>query len=413
MAKFKYQALKNNTKLVEGEIEASSPREAREAIRKLGFMPTKIYTETPSGTEIQALKAKDAQFETQKVKFLSLSQKIMFTSELETMLSAGIPIMEALNSMETNSPDLKIKNICMTLRLSISAGSTFAQSIKSHYGEVFGPVYTSLVETGENAGELEVTLSRMLVLFRKQDSIKGKIISASIYPCVLILMMLGLLLIFAKLVFPKFASVMAFNGADLPIMAQSIIGAFNFIGNFWWLVLLIFGALVYVVVKMFKIPSIKAKIDNFVLKIPALSDFITYINLSNFMTVMNISYDAGVPIMSGIELAGKTVGNNTIKSKISASANLIRLGKTLTESFERTAVLPHALLSMISAGEKSGTLGKMFHDCAEVIDKKVDLALEAMTRLFEPTVIIIMGIAVLFIMIAFVQAYVGMLGSIF
>lgn len=412
MAKYKYQALKDNTKLVQGEVEASSLREAREAIRKLGFVPTKIYMETSPETEISVTKPKETQTGAVKVKFLSLSQKITFTSELETMLSAGIPIMEALNSIETNSPDLKIKNICMTLRLSIASGSTFAQALKNQYGEVFGPVYTSLVETGENSGELEATLARMLVLLRKQDSIKGKIINASIYPCVLLAMMLGLLILFAKFVFPKFAEVMAFNGEDLPFLAQSIVNTFNFIDNFWWLVLIIVGAFVYVVVKMFKTPSIKAKIDDFVLKIPALSDFITYINLSNFMTVMNISYDAGVPIMAGLELAGKTVGNYTIKSRISGATSLVRLGKTLTESFERKAVLPHALLSMIGAGEKSGTLGKMFHDCADVIDKKVDMALEAMTKLFEPTVIIIMGVAVLFIVLAFMQVYAGMLGAI-
>ena len=116
MAKYKYQALKDNTKLVEGVVEASSLREAREAIRKLGFVPTKVYTETPPESEIPSSKPKETQVVAVKVKFLSLSQKITFTSELETMLSAGIPIMEALNSIETNSPDLKIKNVCIMVK---------------------------------------------------------------------------------------------------------------------------------------------------------------------------------------------------------------------------------------------------------------------------------------------------------
>lgn len=413
MAKYKYKALQNNTKIVEGEVEAQSLREARELIRKLGFIPTKVYTEDAPQTQVQIVTKQEKSTAKVSIKHLSLTQKINFTSQLETLLSAGIPILEALQTIENNSPDAKLKTISLNLRIGIMSGLTFAQALNSLYGQVFGSVYSGLVKTGEDAGELEATLQRMLVMLRKQDAIKGKIVNASIYPGVLLTMMTGLLILFAKFVFPRFAGVMAFNGADLPLMAQSIMGFFNFIDNFWWLVLMIIGAGCYVLVNLFKNPQFKSKWDEFVLKIPVVSDFITFINLSNFMTVMHISYDAGVPIMSGLELANKTVGNYTIKSKIFTSVNLVRAGKTLTEAFQRTLVIPQELVSMISAGEKSGTLGKMFHDCADVIDKKVDMALEAMTKLFEPAVILIMGGAVLFIAIAFFQAYAGMLGSLF
>lgn len=413
MAKYKYKALQNNTQIVEGEVEAQSLREARELIRKLGFIPTKVYTEDAPQTQVQIVTKQEKNTAKVQIKHLSLAQKINFTSQLETLLSAGIPILEALQTIENNSPDAKLKTISLNLRIGIISGLTFAQALNSLYGQVFGPVYSGLVKTGEDAGELEATLQRMLVMLRKQDAIKGKIINASIYPGVLLTMMTGLLILFAKFVFPRFAGVMAFNGADLPILAQSIMGFFNFIDNFWWLVLMIIGAVCYVLVNMFKNPQIKSKWDEFILKIPVVSDFITYINLSNFMTVMHISYDAGVPIMSGLELANKTVGNYTIKSKIFNSVNLVRAGKTLSEAFQRTLVIPQELVSMISAGEKSGTLGKMFHDCANVIDKKVDMALEALTKLFEPAVILIMGGAVLFIALAFMQAYFGMLGSLF
>lgn len=409
MIKFKYQALKDNTKIIEGEIEAQSLREAREQIRKLGFVPTKVYIESLVQEELNPVQNSVSQ--QVKIKHLSLTQKIFFTSQLETLLSAGIPILEALKNVENSSSDLKLKTICCNIAKLITSGSTFAQALKQLYGTVFGPVYTALVKTGEDSGELETTLQRMLVLLKKQDAIKGKIINASIYPGVLIVMMLGLLILFAKFVFPRFAGVMSFSGEELPFLAQSIVGAFNFIDNFWWLILIGIGALCCLVVNLFKNPQIKSKWDNFVLKVPVLSEFITYINLSNFMTVMHISYDAGVPILSGLELAGKTVGNANIKSKISCAAKVVRAGKTLTEAFAN--VMPPALNSMISAGEKSGTLGKMFHDCADVIDKKVDMVLEALTRLFEPTVILILAGGVAFIAIALYQAYVSMLGSLF
>ncbi len=408
MAKYKYKALQDNTKIVEGEIEAENLREAREFIRNLGYLPTKIYSENQSEN---ICKKNKTNFFDKNISKLSLTQKIMFTSQLELFLSAGIPILSALENIQNNINDIKLEILCKNLEKAIKSGYTFAQALENFYSHIFDDVYLGLVKTGENSGELDKALGRLLLLLKKQESIKNKIISASIYPSILIVMLLGLLILFAKYVFPKFAMMMAFNGAELPQFAQAIMGTFTFVGNFWWLIL--FGAFggIYAVIKLLKNPLMKKYWDNYVLKIPVVSDFITYINLSNFMTVMNISYEAGIPIMSGLELASKTVGNFVIKSKVFQAVSYVKNGKTLTEAFDRTNVIPSALLSMISTGEQAGGLGKMFRECAEVIDKKVDMALEAMTRLFEPAVILLIGGFVLFVAVALMQAYASLLGS--
>ena len=414
MAKYKYNALKSNNNIINGEIEASNPREAREKIRELGFLPTKIYLEqsqeSQQYSDLISEKVNSSQI---NVSHLSLQEKIMFTSELEVLLSSGIPMGEAVQSMANNTPKIKNKTVCEKIKDGILSGMTFAQALESFYGKVFGPVYTGLVKTGENAGELETTLDRMLLLLRKQDSIKGKIINASIYPAILIILMLGLLILFSKFVFPAFMGVFAFNGAELPFLASMLVGLCSFVEHFWWLLIIGVGAACGAVSSLFKNYQFKSRWDDFILKIPVVSDFIKYINLSNFLTVLHISYDAGLPIMSGLELSNETVGNHTIKGKISNSISIVKRGKSLTEAFQATDAIPHALLTMIATGEKSGTLGKMLHDAAEVIDKKVDMALEAMTKMFEPTVIVIMGGVVLFVAVAFYQMYIGMLGTLF
>lgn len=417
MTKFLYRALKNNTQIVDGFVEADSPREAREKIRQLGFVPTKVYSEeipqsqVPVKIQEQAL-IPDAN-NGKKVSRLSLQEKIMFTSELEVMLSSGIPIMDALHTIEINSPKLKIRTICQNLQENIMQGMTFATALASLYGNVFGPVYIGLVKTGEDSGELDVTLGRMLVLLRKQENIFGKIKSASIYPIILIVIMIGVMMLFSMKVFPAFYGILMFNGTDVPLYSQMLIGFCQFINQFWWLVLCGIGAFCGAVSMLFKNPVFKSKWDDFILKVPVVSDFIQYINLSNFMTVLHISYDAGLPIMSGLELSNKTVGNHVIKKKIFNAISLIRNGRSISEAFEITGAIPSALMTMIATGEKSGTLGKMFKDAAEVIDKKVDMALEALTKLFEPTLIIIMGIAVAFIALGFYQMYTAVLGSLF
>jgi type IV pilus assembly protein PilC len=223
----------------------------------------------------------------------------------------------------------------------------------------------------------------------------------------------GLLIIFAKFVFPKFAEFIIFNGTEIPHFAQMFMDTLNFVGTFWWLIILGIVAVIYVITLLFKVSEVKNCWDNFILKLPVISDFITYINLSNFMTVMYIAYEAGVPILTCLELANKTVGNNNIKTQIAKTSILVKTGKGLVESFGCTGAIPSALLSMLSAGEKSGTLGKMFKDCADVIDKRVDMALTTLSKLFEPTVMVILGISVLIIAIVFYQMYIGMLGTLF
>ena len=260
---------------------------------------------------------------------------------------------------------------------------------------------------------MEETLRRMLLLLRNQDNIKDKIISASIYPAVLILIMFCVLLLFAKVVFPAFYGVIQFAGGTVPFMAEMLIGLCTFVGNFWWLILIGFGALCYVISSLFKNPELKYKWDNFILKVPAVSDFIKYINLSNFITVLQISYDAGLPILSGLELSSKTLGNLVMKRQALNTASLAKNGKPLSDAFQISGLMPGELMTMVATGEKSGTLGKMLKDAANVIDKKVDMALDAMLKLFEPALIVIMGGFVLFIAIAFYQLYAGMLGSLF
>ena len=411
MTSFKYQALKNNKTLISGEIEAVDLRDARTKIRELGFIPTQVYMEDAPPEDIQHTQNIDRN--KKRITFLSLTQIISFITELETFLSSQISILEALHNIEVHTPDAKIKSLTADLQYAIRSGLTFSQAISSLYRDVFGSVFVALIKTGEEAGELDLTLQRMLTLLKKQDRLKGKVVNASIYPCILLVMMFGLLTLFSVFVFPAFASIMLENGTDFPPMMQALMGICSFTKNFWWLMLLGFGAFCGSITQFVKNITFKEKFDKFVMKIPVLSEFIEYVNLSNFMSVLHVSYEAGVPLLSGLELANKTIGNTTIKDKFKKSILFTKQGVTLTESFERTDALPPAILSMIAAGETSGTLGKMFHDAVQVIDKKVDMALDALARLFEPTVIVIMGGVVLFIAIAFMQAYVGTLGSLF
>lgn len=410
MAKFQYIALKNKKEFIEGEIEANTLREARQKIVALGFLPTKVYEEKLIQDNLVE-PTQIVQANGKRVKRLSLNEKIWFTSELETLLCAGIPILEALETVERNSASLKVQSICMNVRQAINSGSTFAQSMEKLYSNVFGQVYIGLIKAGEASGELDETLIRMLVILNKEAKVIDKVKSASIYPIILIALMLGLIILFSVVVFPRFYALFSFTGGDIPLFAQTVFGFCDFVHRFWVFIIVgIIGAITGLRM-LIQTYSFKKKIDEIVLKIPKLSEFINYINLANYMTVLQISYDAGVPIISALELSQKTVGNIIIKSKLSNVIGMVKRGKSLVEAFNVSQVIPSALLSMIATGEKSGSLGKMLKEVVGVIDKKIDFVLEALSKAFEPALIIIMGICVGTLLLAFMQLYISSITS--
>lgn len=406
MEKFRYVALKDNTELVEGEIEAFDVKDARRKIRELKLTPTKIASESEL-LQTSDFRAKGA------VKFLSLNQKINFTSELETLLSSGIPILTSLESVQTNTPDKKLQILCRELENEVKSGKSFALALEELYGRAFGNIYCSLVKTGEKSGELEKILDRLCTMLRKQDDIKGKIISASIYPCLLIIMLFALLVLFSKFVFPAFMGILSINGGELPILAKTVMEFFSFVANFWWFIIIAVAAFIGLISIMTQTETIKLKIDEFFLKLKGISDLIVCANISNFLNVLQISYDAGLPIVSGMELASSTINNLVLKNRAKDAFDIMQNGNTLTEAFRISRAVPEALMGMISAGEKSGALGKMLKDAAEVMEKKLEMAISAVMKLIEPAIIIIIGGFVAIMLLAFMQAYASMLTSLF
>ena len=328
------------------------------------------------------------------------------------MLSASIPILDALIFIEKNCHDRKIREISSTLQLKINGGMGFAQALNYLYGNVFGYTYITLVKAGEASGELDITLNRILLLLKKQEDIRNKIITASIYPALLLLAVYGILVCFANFVFPKFNDVITSNGGEISASSLTVIRIMNMFSNHSLLILLILIGTIYGIYKILKIPSIKNILDGIILQVPIINSLVEYFNLANFSTVVYIAYEAGLTITSCLELANRAVGNLVIKSRISDAVQLLKQGNSLTTSLQTTRAVPPMFLSIISAGEESGSMGKMFQNVTLTIDRKLELALQVMLKLFEPIAILIIAGIIGALAIVYSQAYIGMLNSI-
>ena len=401
MAIYNYVALKNNKDIVTGKVEAGSLREARDNVRKLGFLPTKVTEENLKKEDVK----KDNSPGT--MKSLGLQDKIEFTSTLQILAQAGIPIIESLMFIENDAAKLKQRLVSKELRRQIMGGATFADTV-AKYPEIFGQVYIGLVKAGEDSGELEKTLERLLELLNKEANIRGKVIGTLMYPMFVILLAVFIVLVMLMFVFPVFKDMFDNMGQELPWITATLMSAGIFLKTYWYFVPLIFIAIFGGLSFIFKWEPSRRKIDENVLKVPVLTDLIQYTNFANFIVVLQVAYDAGVPIIECLYLSILTLTNYTLREQIAIATNKVQQGQHLSTALRATGVMPKMILFMISTGEQSGRLGDMMGQATKFIDKKLDTIIDTMTKMIEPIMLLVIGTIVLILALAL---YLPLFGS--
>ena len=396
MTIYNYLALQNGKDIVKGKVEAGDLREARENIRKLGFIPTKVYEEKSKADEINENLAKIPKG---KVSNLSLQEKIDFTSTLQILAQSGIPIIESLMFIETDAARLKVRLVARELRRQIMQGATFADTV-AKYPDQFGQVYIGLVKAGEDSGELEKTLMRLLELLNKQSNIKSKVIGTLMYPAFVICLAIVIVLVMLMFVFPVFKEMFDSMGKDLPWITATLMNTGVFLKTYWFFVPLILGSIIGSIIFVMRWEPSRKVIDNTVLKIPLLSDLMQYSNFANFIAVMQVAYDAGVPIIECLYLANMTLTNRTLKSKVDVATLKVQQGQHLSVALRSTNVMPKMILFMVATGEQSGRLGDMLLQATAFVDKKLDNIIDTLTKMIEPLMLIVIGSIVLTLALA-------------
>lgn len=401
MAIYNYVALKNNKDIVTGKVEAESLRDARDSVRKLGFLPTKVTEEN--------LKKDDQKVDNSPgtMKSLGLQDRIEFTSTLQILAQAGIPIIESLMFIENDAAKLKLRLVSKELRKQIMGGSTFADTV-AKYPEIFGQVYIGLVKAGEDSGELEKTLERLMELMNKEANIRGKVIGTLMYPMFVIVLAVFIVLVMLMFVFPVFKDMFDNMGQELPWITATLMKCGIFLKTYWYFVPLIFISIFGGISFIFKWEPSRRKIDENVLKIPLLTDLVQYSNFANFIAVLQVAYDAGVPIIECLYLSILTLTNYTLKEQVAIATGKVQQGQHLSTALRATGVMPKMILFMISTGEQSGRLGDMMGQATKFIDKKLDTIIDTMTKMIEPIMLIVIGSIVLVLALAL---YLPLFGS--
>ena len=285
------------------------------------------------------------------------------------------------------------------LKTQIMAGSTFADTL-ARYPNVFGYIFIGLVKAGEEAGELEKTLGRINDLQNKQENTKSKVIGTLMYPMFVVILAILIILVMLIFVFPAFKDMFEQQEKALPLITSMMINAGDFLKEFWYTIPLFIAAFVAFVIVVLKWQPVKNIFDRIILKIPLVSNLVLYSSFSNYLSVISVSYDAGIPIVDCLHLANITLTNSVLKNRMSNAVIKVQQGMQVSQAFKSTKVMPKMLLFMVSTGEQSGRLGEMLDKGVIFLDKTLDGIIDTMTKMIEPIMLLVIGSIVLVMALA-------------
>ncbi|MEC4678714.1 MAG: type II secretion system inner membrane protein GspF [Nitrospirota bacterium] len=392
MAVFEYKGLDLRGKNMAGVIDADNPRQARSKLRQSGIFPTEVITAKAAA----AVQAREAFSFGQKV---SLSETALMTRQMATLAGAGLSIMEGLAALIEQTENKASKKVWVDVREGVKEGSTFADALSRH-PKVFSDLYCHMVRAGEASGALDKILLRLADYLENQVRLRGKIFSMMTYP-ILMMVVSGLILLFlVAYVVPKVTSIFDDLNQALPLPTVILLSISDFVIAYGWLLFLLLALGFFFLRRHIATPEGREKYDRISLKVPIFGKVVKMVAISRFTKTLATLLASGVQLLKALEIVQEVVGNKVLEETIREARGNIREGESIADPLKRSGLFPPLVTHMISIGEKSGELETMLQKVSEAYDNEVETSVTGMTSLLGPLMILGMGFAILFIVLA-------------
>ncbi len=389
MPTYKYIAKDENAATISGKVVAEDQDSVIQELRKRNLTVVNVE-------ETKSFDLRNISFGGNRVK---PDELVIFSRQLSTMIEAGIPILQSLEALEEQTTDRYFKEVVATVREDVSVGNSLSAAFGKH-PKVFDTLFVSMVKAGETGGALNELLDRVAGYMEKTLKLKRKVKAAMVYPLVVISMALIITLILLIKVVPTFKEIYASLGHELPGLTQVLIHiSDNLRSNFLiGIILMVVSFVVFVNYK--KTPRGSLQFDSLSLKVPVFGPLIKKVAISRFSRTLATLIQSGVPILTSLEIVGKSSGNRVIELIADDACEHIRDGESISEPLANSKVFPQMVIRMISVGEKTGKMETMLTKIAEFYEDQVDAAVSGLTSMIEPLIIGFLGIVVGFIVIA-------------
>ena len=367
--------------LKKGEIEAINDQAVMAQLRSQLLMPVTVKEKPKDVTEY-------LKFFKQGIKIREL---VIFTRQFATMIDAGLPLVQCLDILAEQNPNKRFKEIIRNVRQDVEQGATFAESLRKH-PKPFDSLYVNLVQAGEVGGILDTILNRLAVYLEKADALARKVKGAMVYPTTVLVVAIGVVVLMLVKVIPVFAKMFEDFGGDLPGPTQMVISMSEFMQQWIWLVLIILigGAYAFFTARR-KNPRFRRATDATFLKMPIFGPLLQKVAVARFTRTLGTMIASGVPILDGLEIVARTAGNMVIEEALMDVRSAISEGKTIAEPLQESGVFPGMVVQMIAVGEETGAMESMLSKIADFYDDEVDSAVDALTSLLEPVMMVFLG----------------------
>lgn len=359
----------------------------------------------------------EASAKPKEIKLPSMQKKItvrdlaIFSRLFSTMVNAGLPIDQCLDILREQVANKSFAKVIAEVHQSVSGGSSMAEALSKHR-KIFDNLYIHMVEAGEAGGVLAVIFRRLAAYLEKADALRRKVKGAMMYPIAVMTVAIGATVFLLLKVIPVFAKMFSELGAELPGPTRIVIGISEFLQAYFPYGIGMVIAMIVLYRRYRKTETGRLTTDRLFLRLPVLGNVIRKTAVSRFTRTLSTLISSGVPILQGLDITAKTSGNMVVQRALMATRKSISEGKNISTPLQESGVFPNMVVQLISVGEQTGRLAEMLEKIADFYDEEVETAIQAMTSLIEPVVIVAMGIVIGGLLVAMYLPMFDLIGAI-
>jgi type IV pilus assembly protein PilC len=401
MPVFLWEGKNRNGEIQKGEMEAANEDRIRAHLNRIRLTPTKIKKKPKDLFE-------NVSFLQPKVKQADI---ILFCRQFSTMIDAGLPIVQCLDILHVQEENKTFKRMLKDIKNSVEGGNTLAEALKK-YPDHFDDLFVNMVAAGEAGGILDVILKRLSSHLEKTARLKAKVKGAMVYPAITIGVAILVITVIMVFVIPVFQEMFADFGKELPAFTVMVVNASNFTKNN--ILYMIVGLVIFIFAfrRFYRTEKGRIMLDRLFLKLPVFGDLLRKVAVAKFTRTMGTLLGSGVAILEGLDIVAKTSGNKVVEKAIYDVRTGIAEGKTMSDPLSESGVFPSMVCQMIAVGESTGALDAMLEKIADFYDEQVDQAVENLTSMIEPFMLVFLGVTIGGLVVAMYLPIFKMAGAI-
>lgn len=374
---YTWEGADRHGKRLKGETRAASLALVRADLRRQGINPLKVKKKPTS------------LFSTKKK--ITPGDIAVFSRQLATMMESGVPLVQAFDIVGRGHDNPAMQDLILSIKSDVEGGTALAEALAKH-PLYFDDLFCNLVRAGEAAGVLEDLLDKIATYKEKTESIKGKIKKALFYPAAVIIVAIVVTALIMIFVIPQFESLFSSFGGDLPAFTKMVVAMSKWMTSYWWLLLFgIMGAIYTFSFSYKRSRKLRQQIDKLTLQVPIIGNIIHKATIARFSRTLATMFAAGVPLVEALESVAGATGNIIYSDAVLRMREDVATGQSLQLTMKQQQLFPHMVIQMVAIGEESGSLDHMLSKVADFYEEEVDNAVDALSSLMEPFIMIIIG----------------------